>query len=80
MSKVRIVDIYFVSPPRGMPGGPPVIPFGGIFFDRVSDILLGILDHIGTCLVQAVLSSAAVRTRSCRRSLSLTLLKKNSKM
>ena len=47
------------------------------FFDRVSDRLLGSY----TILVQPVLSSAVGRTRSCPRSLSLTLLKKkHSKM
>ena len=44
------------------------------FFNKVSDKLLGPY----TSLVQAVLSSAAGRTRSCPRSLSPTLLKKNS--
>ena len=43
------------------------------FFNKVSDKLLGPY----TSLMQAVLSSAAGRTRSCPRSLSLTLLKKS---
>ena len=44
------------------------------YFDFAPSLIINFLEHIQV-LVQAVLSLAAGRTRSCPRSLSLTLLK-----
>ena len=45
------------------------------YFDFALSLIINFLEHIGTSLVQAVLSLAASRTRSCPRSLLLSLLK-----
>ena len=67
---VQKLNIYFMPPPQKMPYD---IPFKKIFWfcSKFDHKLLGTY----TSLVQAVLSLAAGRTRSCPRSLSLTLLK-----